>query len=108
MHSTFRCESCNKIEKMTKSVLDKNFDKELKNGKIRWATVDFQQNQKLAEKFKVVASCVVVESVASNGKSKFERLDKVWTLLDKKTEFISYIKTAVQKMLDVGLKGKFQ
>ena len=99
MHSTFRCETCNTIEKMTRELLDKAYAGELADGRIKWREVDFQEDEALAEKFGVVASCVVVARVKEGGIVDFKRLDEVWTLMQKPDRFNQYISNAVNLFL---------
>lgn len=99
MHATFRCDTCNRIETMAKSLLDEKLANKVADGDIVWEEINFQQRQDLAVKFKVIASCIVVEKTNQNGKSSFERLDKVWTLYDDKKAFDEYILGAVNRIL---------
>lgn len=101
MHGTFRCESCNRIEKMAKTMLDEKFPEKLASGDIVWKEVNFQQRQDLAKKFEVVASCIVVEKTDQSGKSIFERLDKVWTLFEDKKAFDLYLMNSVNRILAI-------
>lgn len=104
MHAMFRCVTCNSIEEMAKKLTEREFAAELESKEIIWEEVNFQENQALAEKFDVHASCIVV-AVIKNGKiDSFERLDEVWTLLEKPEEFKSYVRTAIKKAL-TQLKG---
>ncbi|MCF7833301.1 MAG: nitrophenyl compound nitroreductase subunit ArsF family protein [Candidatus Marinimicrobia bacterium] len=96
MHSTFRCETCNTIEVMTKDLLDSDYAQELSSGMIKWQEVDFMKNKELAQAFEIAASCVVVAKI-SNGKiANFQRLDEVWSLLNKPERFNDYIRTAIE------------
>jgi len=99
MHSTFRCETCNTIEKMARELLDKAYAAELADGRIEWQEVDFQEDEPLAEKFGVVASCVVVARVEEGEIVDFKRLDEVWTLMQKPDRFNQYISDAVNLFL---------
>ena len=99
MHSTFRCSTCNTIEKMTKELLDHSYSKSLADGRIRWQEVDFQVNEALAEKFKVAASCVVVAKFDNGRIIDFQRLDKVWTLMKSPALFNEYISNAIDAYL---------
>jgi hypothetical protein len=99
MHSTFRCASCNSIEKMAKALLDKDYAEELKDGRIKWKDVDFQDNEALADQFKVIASCVVVAQVKDGKFTSFKRLDEVWTLMKDPPAFDKYIRTAIDSYL---------
>ena len=100
MHATFRCETCNTIEKMTRKLLDQAYAGELDDGRIKWREVDFQEDEALAEKFGVVASCVVVARVEEGRIADFKRLDEVWTLMQKPDRFNQYISDAVNLFLE--------
>jgi len=99
MHSTFRCSTCNRIEGMTKALLDKAYSSNMASGQIQWQDVDFQENEVLANKFEVIASCVVVANMSNGSILEFKRLDEVWTLMAKPKEFDSYISNAINTYL---------
>lgn len=102
MHATFRCITCNTIEKMTKQLLESKYKKQMLDGSIMFAEVDFQKNEQLARQFDVISSCVVVASTKDGKITVFERLDKVWELLGNSDEFNAYISSAIDKMLISG------
>lgn len=104
LHSTFRCDTCNTIEKMTKDLLERNYTAELQTGRIVWSEVDFQEDLALAEKFEVAASCVVVAKLKDGNISSYSRLDEVWTLMEDPQAFDSYIKSAIEIALNSGDK----
>ena len=102
MHATFRCVTCNTIEKMTRQLLESKYKKQMQNGSIVFAEVDFQKNEPIAKQFDVISSCVVVARTKDGRTTVFERLDKVWELLDKPDEFNAYISSAIDKLLISG------
>jgi len=99
MHSTFRCITCNTIEKTTKQLLYTQYSKDLKEGEIIFSEVDFQTNIKLSKKFHIVSGCVVVAKERDGKIIDFKRLDEVWTLWDKPKAFNSYISKAINSFL---------
>jgi len=99
MHATLRCSSCNSIEKMTEKLLKDKYTKEISDGKIEFAEVNFQENETLAKRFDVLASCVVVAKIRAGKIVAHQRLDKVWTLFQKPVEFNAYINKAIQVYL---------
>jgi hypothetical protein len=99
MHATFRCVTCNTIEKMTKDLLERKFAEELKTKKIVFSEVNFQENESLAKKFDVLSSCVVVAKEEDGKITGYERLDKVWTLMSKPDEFNTYVSKAIESFL---------
>lgn len=98
LHSTFRCTTCNTIEKMTKEFINRNYKSELASGKMSFSEIDFQQNEQLAKRFGVLASCVVVVAEKDGKPVAFKRLDDVWTKMQNPAEFDNYIATAIKAM----------
>ena len=50
MHSTIRCVTCNKIEELTRSVVEQTFSRELEDGAIQWETVNIDNREDIAER----------------------------------------------------------
>ncbi len=99
LHSTFRCVTCNTIEKMTRELLDSAYSKQLTEGKIQWIEDDFQENEALAKQFDVAASCVVVAEVKDGVTLDYKRLDDVWTKMKEPESFNRYISEAIDGYL---------
>lgn len=99
-HSTFRCETCNQIEAMTKNLLEREYSALLGDGRMFWNEIDFIKNTELAEKFEIAASCVVVAQIRNGIVVDYQRLDGVWTLLDKSDVFDDYIRSAIEAYLN--------
>ncbi|GEM_PF-453402 len=99
MHATFRCVTCNSIESRAKLLVERDFADAWTSKKILWEEINFQENEALAKKFDVVASCIVVSVVQGDEILEFNRLDDVWPLLEKPAEFDIYVADAVKKAL---------
>lgn len=102
MHATFRCTTCNTIEKITRQLLESKYKKQMQSGHIMFAEVDFQKNEQMARQFDVISSCVVVAKTKAGKATVFERLDKVWELLDKPDAFNAYLSAAINKLSACG------
>ncbi len=99
LHSTFRCVTCNAIEKMVRELLNTAYGKELAEGEILWIESDFQANEALARQFEVFASCVVVAEVRDGAVVEYKRLDEVWTLLKDPAAFNRYVSDTIDEYL---------
>lgn len=99
LHTTFRCVTCNTIEKMTRELLESQFAAELADGRIEWREADFQDNENLARAFEVTASCVVVARVRGEDVLSYRRLDEVWTLMKDPVEFDRVVGEAIRSAL---------
>lgn len=95
LHATFRCTTCNTIEKMTGELLNFQFSEAIKNGSIEWKQVDFQKDETLAKKYEVISSCVVVVQIRNGIETGYKRLDEVWTLLNDRAAFNKYVGDAI-------------
>ena len=100
LHATFRCVTCNTIEAMAKEVVTTQFAADVAAGRIEWREADFQEREDLAKRYDVVSSTVVVVHLVDGREVEFQRLDEVWTLFDKPTEFKEYIAGAIRKYVE--------
>jgi thioredoxin-related protein len=99
MHGTLRCTTCNSIQRMTEQLLEGKYLQEMADDKIEFVEVNFQENETLAKRFDVIASCVVVAKIKAGKIVAHQRLNKVWTLSQKPFEFNAYISKAIQAYL---------
>lgn len=100
MHSTFRCATCNEIERLTRKLVETEFPEELKSGKIEFKEVNFQKDEQLAQRYKVGAGCVIVAKIADGKDKEYETLNDVWTYYSDPVKFNEYVGSAIRKFLD--------
>ena len=100
MHTTFRCVTCNTIERLAKEVVETDFAEPVSAGRIEWREVNFQERGDLAKKYDIASSCVVVARIEDGQETGFQRLDEVWTLSDKPAEFADYVAGAIRRYLE--------
>ena len=98
-HSTFRCETCNQIEKMARQLVETKYSEQLKTGRMQWEEFNFQKDSKLSSAFDVSSSCVIVALTDKTGYVQYKRLELVWQLLDKPDEFNSYLVQNIDEFL---------
>lgn len=99
LHGTIRCVTCNQIEKQARQVVETRFANELAANQMIWKEVDFDQDPTLAKRYDVSASTVVVARFDNGKETCYQRLDKVWPLVDQPAEFQAYIATAIRELL---------
>ena len=99
MHQTFRCVTCNQIEATTGELINADFAKELKDGRLEWKKVNFQENEDLAKRYNVASSTVVVVRLRDGKEIGHQSLDKVWSLSGNHDEFIKYVGGAIREAL---------
>jgi thiol-disulfide isomerase/thioredoxin len=99
LHTTFRCATCNEIERLAKKVVEEEFAEEQANGKVEWRTANFQEQEDLATHYGTAASTVVVANIENGQETEFKRLDDVWTYYDQPEAFAEYVGGAIREFL---------
>lgn len=99
LHTTFRCPTCNAIERHAKELVHQDYAEQLARGVIEWHTINFQEHEDLAQRYKLAAGAVVVAKIEHGKEVAFQRLDDVWTLYDKPEQFKRYVEDAINMYL---------
>jgi len=100
MHATFRCLTCNMIESMGEELVRTQFADAVKDGRLEWKAVDYQENDTLAKHYNVGGSMIVVARFRDGKEVESQRLDRVMELAGKRTEFVAYVRGAIQNLLE--------
>ena len=99
LHTTFRCATCNRIEKLARQVVAQEFTEESADGRVEWRRANFQERNDLAKRYGVASSTVVVVDIENGEEKDFKRLDEVWTLHDRPKAFSEYVSEAIRKAM---------
>lgn len=102
-YTTQRCYSCKLIEKYIKETLDKNFRKEITSEQINFQTInlDLPENKHYIQDYKLYTKSFIL-SLKKNGNEKtWLNCDKIWNLARNEQDFKKYIKSEVNKYLEI-------
>jgi hypothetical protein len=97
-----RSAKCEKIERLMHEVLEKSFPAQLKDHKIVWQVVNFEEpeNIHLADKYQVTATSIVVDDGRPGNPGQATNYQqKAWTLADDKEAFTKYFRGEIEKAL---------
>ena len=100
-HGNFRCVSCKKIEKYSREAIETYFDKQLKNGKLTFQTIntDKPENKHFIQDYQLVTKSLVIVEYKDGKQVKWQNLEKVWQHLNNKDVFFNYVKTETETYL---------
>lgn len=101
-HATQRCVTCMAIERYTKEVLEARYRPQLTFGVIQWQVVDVEQpkNRHFIQEYRLVSPSVVVVRIENGKRGRWQTLEKTWTLVRKKGEFVQYVQSNITKLLE--------
>lgn len=95
LHAQIRCVTCNKIEKMARELVQREYAPDLRSGRVEWRTANFQKEEELAKRYDIASSSVVLVRTQAGREVEFRRLDDVWKLSDDPAAFNAYMGDAL-------------
>jgi len=100
-HATQRCVTCMAIERYSKEAVQTKFGEPLKAGVIEWQVVDVEQpkNRHFIQDYRLVTSSLVLVKFNNGKRGEWRTLDKTWTLVRKKADFLQYVQSNVATFL---------
>jgi thiol-disulfide isomerase/thioredoxin len=100
-HRTDPCPTCRKMSAYTEEAVTKAFAKEMKQGKVEYHYIDFQdeKNEKLVKGYQVGRPTLIVVQVAGNKAKEQKNLLEMWEKVRDKKEFIEYVQSNVKDYL---------
>jgi len=101
-HRTVRCPTCRRISAYIEESLQAGFAKEMKDDRVVWKMVDFQdpKNQKLVEAYKIQGPTLVLMDVRKGKVIDWKPVPKVWSLVPDKEAFVKYVQKEVRTLLE--------
>ncbi|MCC7398969.1 MAG: hypothetical protein IT455_18025 [Planctomycetes bacterium] len=99
-----RCESCRKIESLTKHAIETNFAAELAAGKLAFRVIntDFPEHAHFVEHYEITNKTVIVSRHHEGREVEWVNRQDVWLLLDEPAEFAAYVCEPVRSYLTKG------
>jgi hypothetical protein len=100
-HTTNRCYSCMKLEKLTYLAIAEGFDRELGDGRVKFTSINVEQdeNKHFIKDYKLYTKSVIVSDVAQGEEQRWKNLQRVWELLREDQAFKEYVQDEVRLYL---------
>ena len=92
-HTTNRCYSCTRLEKMTYLAVAEGFEQELGDGRVKFASVNVEQdeNKHFIKDYRLFTKSVIVSDVVQGKEQRWKNLQRVWELLGDDEVFKDYV-----------------
>ena len=100
-HGTFRCTTCQNIEKYSKEAIEHYFPNELKNGKLEFKALNVEEaeNRHYIQDYQLFSRALVISLVKQDKEATWKNLTDVWKHVRDKDKFFQYVKDEVDKLL---------
>ena len=98
-HRTQRCPTCRKMGSYTEEAIKTGFSQQLKDRTVQFHYVDFQnkKNAALVKGYKIKGPALVVAHIKDKKVKEYRNLEKIWTKVREKPEFVKYVRENIDK-----------
>jgi hypothetical protein len=103
-HGNFRCQTCRRIEQLTREAVSENFGAELSAGALEMQVINVEQpeNSHFSKEYQLFTRSVVVSDMVNGKETQWKNLQKVWELVHNEKAFKEYIRSEVKAYLSQG------
>jgi len=100
-HGTRRCASCRKIEAYSVEAVTTGFVDDLKGGTLEWQVINIDEdaNKHYIKEYQLYTKSVILSHVKDGKEVAWKNLDKVWTLLGNKQDFVDYVQAETRTFM---------
>jgi len=101
-YTTYRCPSCETIEKWSHEAITDSFSEALKEGRLIWraVNVDKPENKHFIKDYNLFTKSLIISEIRGEKEMKWKNMDKVWQLLRDQHKFFSYVTLGVKQYLE--------
>jgi hypothetical protein len=96
-HGSFRCSTCNMMEKFAREAIETNFKDVLASGELEFQSINVEEkgNEHFVNDYKLFTKSLIVSLVIDGKQVRYKNLDRIWQLARNKEKFIDYVTTEV-------------
>ena len=100
-HGTVRCETCQKIEKQAREVIEQRFKTELAAKRLVFKPLNYDvpENAHFLRDYKLPCPSLVLVRRQAGKDEKWKLLGETWQLVEDATKFNRYVEDAVSELL---------
>lgn len=100
-HGSFRCYTCNMMEKYSKEVIEANFKGALSSGSLEFKAVNVEDkgNEHFVNDYQLYTKSLILSLVKDGKELRHKNLDKIWQLASNKQKFIDYVTAEVSEFM---------
>lgn len=100
-HSNARCLTCHNMEAYAKEAIEKNFAKELEDGRLVFKTVNVEEkeNEHFVDDYQLYTKALVISQIKDEKENQHKNLTKIWEYVRNKDRFVEYVTSEIRDYL---------
>ena len=101
-HGTYRCSTCQTIERYSREAIENYFSKELRDGRLEFKPLntDEPENQHFIQDYQLFTKSLVITLYRDDKQLKWKNLTEVWVHVGDKENFYKYVKNEIESLLN--------
>lgn len=101
-HGKQRCETCQKIEKLSREALESGFAEDLKSGRLerRLVNTDEPAHEHFVKDYGLKFQALVLSELRDGRQTRWVNLEKIWDLVNDPAAFTRYVQDAARVYLE--------
>lgn len=101
-HGDQRCATCLKLEAYSREAIESGFVDSLKAGVLQWRMVNYDQdeNKHYIDEYQLYTKSLILSRMVDGKEVAWSNLDKIWTLVGDKPQFVEYVQKETRAFLD--------
>lgn len=102
LHGTYRCYTCNIMEKYSKEAIETNLKDALAAGKLEFKAVNMERkgNGHFVNDYQIYTRSLVLSLVKDGKEVKWKNLDKIWEYARNQQKFSDYVTAETKAFLE--------
>ena len=100
-HGTYRCSTCQTIERYSREAIENYFSKELRDGRLEFKPLntDEPENQHFIQDYQLFTKSLVITLYRDDKQIKWKNMTEVWVHVGDKENFYKYVKNEIDSLL---------
>jgi hypothetical protein len=100
-HGNFRCQTCRKIEALSREAVESGFPEDLKVGRLEWRVINVEEsgNEHFIQDYQLFSKSLVLVAKEGSKQTRWKNLQEVWTLVGNREAFIKYVQAEIRAYL---------
>ena len=100
-HGNFRCQTCRKIEALSREAVESGFPEDLKAGRLEWRVINVEEsgNEHFIQDYQLFSKSLVLVAKEGSKQTRWKNLQRVWTLVGDKDAFMQYVQVEIRAYL---------
>jgi hypothetical protein len=97
-HGNFRCQTCRKIEALSREAVESGFPEDLKAGRLEWRVINVEEpgNEHFVQDYQLFSKALVLVAKEGSKQTRWKNLQEVWTLVGNKEAFTKYVQDEIR------------